>query len=404
MRSTFVLSVLALTLSCVKRGDQPHDRRATPTAEQAVAQALAAALRDAGTVSMEDPATCAVCHPTVAAEFEQSLHRRSHHSADPLYAAMRAFRLAKEGPALATQCASCHSPRDVEDPESLVASRGVTCATCHQLAAVHQGLSGARALERGPAELMRGGDDLDAGASPLHETGPGLSALADGTTVCLACHLEDRNKAGLATCSTGVELASAAVQQPCTSCHMPRVEGPSGPVSARKTHHSHAFAGPHQAWDGTDTSLLASAVKLGGHFDGDRFVATLENASGHGFPTGFPARLAVLGMRGLDARGAEVWKNITGDPMKDQPEAVLNKLYVDAEGAPTLAPYGVKVARDSRLTPGERRTITVAVPANVSTVVLTLRFWLVAPMAATRIGVQGLEATPREVVVVKVAR
>jgi hypothetical protein len=185
---------------------------------------------------------------------------------------------------------------------------------------------------------------------------------------------------------------------------MPRVDGPSGPVSARKTHHSHAFAGPHRAWGDADTSLLASAVKLGGRFEGERFVATLENASGHSFPTGFPARLAVLVMRGLDASGAEVWKNVKGDPMKDHPDAVLNKLYVDAEGAPTLAPYGVKLARDSRLTPGERRTITVAVPSTVSTVELTLRFWLVAPMAATRIGVKGPEATPRDVVVLKVAR
>jgi hypothetical protein len=35
---------------------------------------------------------------------------------------------------------------------------------------------------------------------------------------------------------------------------------------------------------------------------------------------------------------------------------------------------------------------------------LTLRFWLVAPMAASRIGVDGPQAAPRGVVTVKVTR
>ncbi len=322
--SVFALFVVVAAVSCVKRVDDA----APPTAEQALAQAFANSLLDGGVpLSMDDSSTCGVCHSAIAAEFQQSMHSQAHHDADPLYAAMRDFRLRREGAALSHKCASCHSPRDVENVDSAIAKTGVSCATCHELAAVHldAGMRGAAALERGPSGLLLGGYTLDAGASPLHQTGPALSALVDGTTVCLACHAEERNKAGLATCSTGVELSQAADARSCASCHMPKVEGPSGPVSTRRAHLSHAFVGPHRAWRG-DTSLLASSLEIGGRFEGDHFIATLENRSGHSFPTGFPARMAVLVMRGLDATGNEVWRNVTNEPMKEHPVAVLNKV------------------------------------------------------------------------------
>jgi hypothetical protein len=62
-----------------------------------------------------------------------------------------------------------------------------------------------------------------------------------------------------------------------------------------------------------------------------------------------PATCAVP-QQGLDATGAEIWRNVKGEPMKDHPDAVLNKVYLDADGGMTLAPYGVKISRDSRLT------------------------------------------------------
>jgi hypothetical protein len=58
-----------------------------------------------------------------------------------------------------------------------------------------------------------------------------------------------------------------------------------------------------------------------------------------------PATCAVP-QQGLDATGAEIWRNVKGEP----PDAVLNKVYLDADGGMTLAPYGVKISRDSRLT------------------------------------------------------
>ena len=83
--------------------------------------------------------------------------------------------------------------------------------------------------------------------------------------------------------------------------------------------------------------------------------------------------------------------------MKEHPEAVFNKVYVDADGGTVLAPYGVRLARDTRLGPQETRQLTVDVPKQVATVEASVKFWLVAPPAASVLGVSELaEAKPVE--------
>lgn len=38
---------------------------------------------------MNDPEQCVACHETIVNEWKASMHARSHHSQDPVYAAMR---------------------------------------------------------------------------------------------------------------------------------------------------------------------------------------------------------------------------------------------------------------------------------------------------------------------------
>ena len=140
---------------------------------------------------------------------------------------------------------------------------------------------------------------------------------------------------------------------------------------------------------------MASGVELGGEITGETVVVTLRNKSGHGFPSGFPGRMAVVVMRGLDGSGQEIWRNIHDDPMKEHPAAVLNKVYVDADDKPVLPPYGVKLARDSRLGADETRSIRSIVPPTVAKVELELRLWLLPPAASKAIGIaDSPEAKP----------
>ena len=275
------------------------------------------------------------------------MHSRAHHEADPLYGAMRSLRLAREGAGVSAKCASCHNPRAVETPDAPAGRAGVSCATCHNLSQVHAGRNGAAGLERPGDGVLRGPNDVAPGVTPAHPTGPRQEALVDGSTVCPVCHAEERNKAGVPTCSTGVEQASVKDAASCTRCHMPEVATPSGPQTTRTSHRSHVFAGPHRAWYQQDTKLLEGSMAVSGLFEKDRLLVSLANQSSHAFPTGFPARMAVVLLRGLDRKGAEVWRNVSGQPLKEHPEAVLNKVYVDADGGTVLAPYGVRLARDS---------------------------------------------------------
>jgi hypothetical protein len=343
----------------------------------------------------------------VVEEWQQSMHSRAHADADPLFGALLAYRVEREGEGLKAKCAQCHGPRGVEALDGPAARAGVSCAGCHNVAELHlgEGRKGAGALVWGPAGVLRGPHDVAAGASPAHGTGPRLEALADGRSLCVACHQEEHNKAGIPTCSTGLELPADGPS--CVSCHMPTVEGASGQASQRPQHRSHAFAGPHRAWLQQDVSTLRAGVKLDLAWEGDAGAkVTLTNQSAHSFPTGFPGRMAVVFVRGLDAKGAEVWRNIQGDPMKEHPEAVLNKVYVGEDGQPTLPPYGVKLARDARLGPQETRAIALPkLPPEVVRLEATLKFWLIPPPAAKTLGVEALpEAKPVEVVKVEIAR
>jgi nitrate/TMAO reductase-like tetraheme cytochrome c subunit len=112
--------------------------------------------RDAGPTDYADPATCAECHPNQYREWLVSSHVTAQSS--PIMDLQYRALLAKErretgGAPVATLCVTCHAPLgnvardpDLREPVDLAvearapASRtGVSCATCHQIDAVHAG-------------------------------------------------------------------------------------------------------------------------------------------------------------------------------------------------------------------------------------------------------------------------
>lgn len=402
---------VALALASTTCGDPGGGDRAPPSSSPAISAPPAASPSNplaapSAVIDPQDPATCEACHAAVVSEWRESLHARAHHDADPVYAALRKLRVEKQGAQIPAQCGACHNPADVADPESKAARLGVGCATCHQLDGVDLagGKKGVHALVAGPHGRFRGPHDVAAGTSPAHANGPALPALVDGKTLCLACHAEEHNAAGIATCATGIEHAAASEAKPCTSCHMPELAGPSGAASTRDRHRSHEFRGPHLARRRGEPGIVAEAVGLSGRLEGERLVVTLENRSDHAFPTGFPGRMAVVVLRALGADGAEVGRNVTSDAMKEHPEAVLNQGFVGEDGKPALAAFATKKVRDTRLKPDEKRELTWTVPPRTDRVELRLRFFLVPPPMAKAIGHEGPESSPIELPPVVVKR
>jgi hypothetical protein len=354
---------------------------------------------EAVAIDLDDPSTCAACHAAVVEEWRESMHAHAHPSEDPIYAAMRSLRMERQGAQVARKCGSCHHPLANDTPDAPLATTGVSCRSCHGVAHVREG-AGHAALVWTEDRLLRGPHDLAPDASPVHGTGPAAPHLTDGRTLCLACHREARNPEGVVTCNTGNELADTEAS--CTSCHMPEVNAPSGSVSTRPTHRSHVFVGPHAAWSGDD-GFLRGAVAMRAEL-GSELVVTLENRSGHAFPTGFPGRFAVLQAIAKDASGAEIWRAWREDP-SEAPQAMLNQVYLDADGEPTMAPFASSIGRDTRLRANETREVRFAVPAEATEVSVTLRFFLIAPKAARALGLaEAPEATPRVVAEARATR
>jgi hypothetical protein len=396
--------LLSLSLASVACGGDEDESAQTESAQTESAQTESAQTESAQTeptrpeatphagIDLDDPSACAACHGAVVEEWRTSMHARAHHEADPIYGGMRRFRMGREGEQLASRCAQCHGPREPDRPDGAVARTGVGCAACHAVEAIDRGdgaRMGARAFTYADATL-RGPHDVAADAPAPHGTGAAAPWIADGRTLCLTCHDAMENPQGAATCTTGAEYAEGGTEATCTSCHMPEVEGPSGAVSSRASHRSHAFLGPHHLWrEGDDGSaFLATAITATPSLEGRRLRLALHNETGHAMPTGFPGRMVLVRATGYDAAGEAVWRSFEDDPMAEDPDAVLNKVYVDAEGEPTMPPYGAELARDTRLRPGETRPLEWTVPEGVVRAEIQLLFRLLPPPAARRVGVE----------------
>lgn len=366
-----------------------------PNAEPAAATEKA----PAASVDVDDPQACAPCHGAVVSEWNESMHRRSHHDEDPIYGAMRALRMKKQGAEIAQGCADCHTPRAMGDDTTPAARAGVSCATCHAIEAVRTGEGhGARALTWARDGVMRSARDLAPGASPVHGTGPRLEAIANGETLCLTCHDMVKTPAGVVACSTGPERQEGGEGQTCVECHMPEVDGPAGAVGGRQNHRSHAFMGPHRAWYQDDPSMLEGAVAVTASLRDGVVTVDLKNESAHNFPTGFPGRYAVVRVRALDASGAELWSNLAGGPRAAGEGAFLGKVYHDADGKPVPAAFATTLASDTRLATKAPRTVTVEVGevGRAAQVEVALLYGLLPAPLAKKLGLEDApEAKPK---------
>jgi hypothetical protein len=392
-----VAATLFVLLVACDKGPTPQNGEGGAGAETVESPSSGASVKQPA-IDIEDPTSCKGCHGVIYREWTESMHSRAHHEEDPIYGAMRAFRMEKQGEHIASSCARCHNPRSPKAPDAAAGRAGVSCAACHNVAEVHveEGKVGVETITWDGGGVMRSSRDLEPGASPVHGTGEALSAMQDGETLCLSCHNATKTPRGVAACTTGPEFREHGGEQTCVSCHMPEVEGAAGAVGRQERHASHQFLGPHRAWYQDDPSFLESGLDVSAAFVGDALEVTLVNQSAHGFPSGFPGRLVIVKVVGEDAKGGAVWKNVTDMPMAEHPDSMLNKVYHDAEGEPVPAAFSVKLARDNRLKPDETRTITYAIPANVRAVQVSVVYRLLPPKLAKVLGLaEREEATPR---------
>ena len=220
---------------------------------------------------------CVGCHPAVAREWSESLHRVS--ASDEPY--RRAF--AREPLPF---CRKCHVPEATpKQPASPWAEAvGVGCVTCH--VTQRHGV-----LATGTAE-----------GSPHEQGVEGVMEAFAGPGACAGCH--EFAFPGVAPGrpddmqETLREHADSwARDYACADCHMPWVDEGAG-----RGHRSHRFAASR------DPEMLALAVGVGARRTGAAQVelTLTPGAAGHAFPTGdlfrrLELRVWVFGVEGPHA-------------------------------------------------------------------------------------------------------
>jgi len=142
---------------------------------------------------LEDPATCADCHPQHYVEWAGSMH--AYASDDPVFVAMnrRGQREAKLG----VFCVRCHAPMAVAlgltdgtnfDPKTLPAkARGITCYFCHDVERVVADHDNGLTLAFD--DQMRGGA-ADPVSTSAHRSrlDPLMASASNGSRMCGSCH------------------------------------------------------------------------------------------------------------------------------------------------------------------------------------------------------------------------
>lgn len=328
---------------------------------------------------------CSECHMQIYDQWKTSMHSRSTPFGDPIHGAMyrkligdpTAVGVLKNGKY--PVCMTCHVPAAAMDGSTKLDAKasykdGVGCLACHGMerynGVVHpdgnlrlgvkaytmsrtlQGLSG-RTYSQEAAD-----DDPLLTFHPFPMKGNSLLKKADA---CMGCHDQRPNAHGVPLCATGDEVAVAGSTVSCQSCHMPLVKCDTDLEPYEKEFITdHSLMGGHS--EAMVSRAMAMSLRTQRMDDMIMVSVTLENLLPHKFPTGAPFRNVVIQVTAFDESGKKLWRNFEENPFKEDPKSALFYKLGDEEGEPAEPPVARQVLGDSRLLPGEIRTLIYDIP------------------------------------------
>lgn len=271
---------------------------------------------------LQDPKTCASCHPKHYAEWASSMH--AYAADDPVFIAMNKRGQRETNSEMGEFCVQCHAPmafregltKDGLNIEDLpFAAKGVTCYFCHN--ATGAGPTEVNAdVDLANDQIMRGNlaNAVDPGVHGVLRSEAHSSISMKSALLCGSCH-DVKNQKGAHIEQTLLEYRDSTSSlekfglggggDSCQGCHMRVVEtdyvaqlSPSQmPTLKKRDRHSHRFAAVDVALTefpdreaqrhDTECALLNGAFIF--RITTDRqggFTVTFETNAGHAQPSG----------------------------------------------------------------------------------------------------------------------
>jgi len=304
------------------------------------------------TTGNTDLDSCKKCHPTIAQEFESSMHKKSSIYDDKVHKAVWDKHPAKAKGNY--KCAKCHTPGAKTKEQS---HAGITCVSCHTITSVEKHTKSNKNIytdkqktfysaEKGKENVKLvykkttswWGNKTTIG-SAYHDIDYTNKDFYNGN-ICMGCHSHKQNSHKFAVCTTDDKSVTAdKTKDNCITCHMPKIDGSATTVRISKQHTFHGFAGSVVRPD-----MLKKYVELEFKQGSNGFEISVENKAPHNFMT-HPLR--VVQLRATILRGQ---KHIA---LKTETFVKI----IGTNGKASMPWLATEVVKDTMLKANETRTI-----------------------------------------------
>ena len=342
--------------------------------------------------------TCKKCHPTIFAEYQNSIHAKASIFKDVVHKAVWDKHPAK--PKNNYKCAKCHTPSDhnlilgkskLSDNE-IQQTEPISCQACHTIENIEKHTKtnknkfidkekyffSANKAKKGTKVVFKEeshflGMFKTKVGSPYHDIDYGNENYYNGD-MCMGCHSHKQNGKGFSVCD--MEIKQGKSKETCISCHMPKVKGS---LANQKQSATHAFHG--HSIHGNTPVTLSKYIKISLDQNKNGFTVNIKNEAIH---TLFPQPLRLNQLKVSIEREGKLLSLATQSFVK-----VIGK-----DGKPAMPWLATEVLKDTLIKALEtRKVIYDTVLQKGDIVILEFGYYLVNPKAAKKLEITDKSVT-----------
>jgi hypothetical protein len=330
-----------------------------------------------------DTAACKKCHPIIAQEFSDSMHKKSSIYEDKIHKAVWDKHPAKAKNNY--KCAKCHTPNATQEKDK---HAGITCISCHTISDVQKHAKANKNIYSDKdktfysAEAGRENEKVEykktsswwgnktTVGSAYHDIDYTNEKFYNGQ-MCMGCHSHKQNSHEFDVCTTDEEGAKDKDSN-CISCHMPKIDGSATTVRISKQHSFHGFAGARK-----NPEMLSRYVELSFENANKGFEVTINNKAPHNLMT-HPLRVVQLKA------------NLIRDNKHTELKTHTFVKAIGKDGKPSMPWVATEVVKDNMIKANEKRVIKYDdTLQSGDKIEVILGYYVVNPKALEKLNLQN---------------